>query len=31
MDMKMSEVGKKVEDRGAWQAAIHGVLDLDPT
>ena len=25
MDMNLSELQEKVEDRGAWHAAIHGV------
>ena len=25
MDMNLSKLGEIVEDRGAWQAAVHGV------
>ena len=31
MDMNLSKLWETVEDKGAWHAAIHGVVDLDTT
>ena len=29
MDMNLSKLQEIVEDRGAWQAAVHGSAELD--
>ena len=29
MDMNLSKLQKIIEDRGAWQAAVHGSTELD--
>ena len=29
MAMNLSKLQETVEDRGAWQAAVHGVTQLD--
>ena len=31
MDMNLSKLRERVEDRGAWHAAVHGVAELDVT
>ena len=31
MDMNLSKLHEKSEDRGAWRAAVHGVAELDMT
>ena len=29
--VEMSKLWKRVEDRGAWSAAVHGVTEFDTT
>ena len=31
VDMNLSKLWEIVEDRGAWQAAVHGVTESDRT
>ena len=31
IDMSLSKLQKKVKDREAWHAAVHGVAELDMT
>ena len=31
MDMNLSKLQETVKDRTAWQAAVHGVRELDTT
>ena len=31
MDMNWSKLQKIVKDKGVWQAAVHGVAELDTT
>ena len=31
MDMNLSQLQERVEDRGAWSAAVHGVTESDVT
>ena len=31
MDVKLSKLQERVEDRGDWLAGIHGVTELDTT
>ena len=31
MDMSLSKLRERVEDRGAWRAAFHGVTDSEMT
>ena len=31
MDMNLSKLQEIVEDRGTWQAAVHGVIRLKTT
>ena len=31
VDMNLSKLRETVEDRGAWRAAVHGVVELDTT
>ena len=29
MDLNLSKLQKRVEDRGAWSAAVHGITEFD--
>ena len=31
MDMSLGKLQKMVKDRETWSAAVHGVMELDPT
>ena len=31
MDMKLTKLQETVKDRDAWQAAVHGMAELDTT
>ena len=31
VDVNLSKLRETVEDRGAWRAAVHGVVELDTT
>ena len=31
MDMSLSELREKVQDRGAWRVTVHGVTELGIT